>query len=61
MNKMHVNADGEIELSDEILTFLNLRKGEDVIFFEEGGKIIIANAKCPFFQITLEKNAAKAI
>lgn len=61
MNRIHVNAEGEIELSDEILTFLNLQKGEDVIFFEEDDKIIIANAKCPFFQITLAKAAAEAI
>jgi len=61
MNKMHVNADGEIELSDDILMFLNVQKGEDVIFFEEDGKIIVANAKCPFFQITLTKTAAAAI
>lgn len=61
MNKIRVNAEGEIVLSDEILTFLNLQKGEDVIFFEEDGKIIIANARCPFFQVTLAKAAAHAI
>jgi len=61
MNKLHVNADGEIELSDEILCYLNLKKGEDVIFFEDDGNIIIANAKCPFFQIKLSKALAHAI
>ena len=60
MNQMYVNADGEIQLSDEILSYLNLQKGEDVIFFEQDGNILIVNAAQPCYQIVLRRAAASA-
>jgi hypothetical protein len=55
MNKMHVNSDGEIRLDDDMLAYLDLRKGEEVIFFEEDGCILIVNAARPTFKIMLCK------
>lgn len=61
MNKMHVNANGEIELDADMLTYLDLQTGEDVIFFEKDGRIVIVNAARPEYRIILCKSEAPAI
>lgn len=55
MNRMRVDTNGEIQLDTEMLDYLDLQKGEDVIFFEMDGYIIIANAARPDYRIMLYK------
>jgi len=55
MKKVHLDDEGRILLTDEIMDELKIRKGEDVVFFEKDGFILVANAQNPACQIILTK------
>ena len=48
--------DGKIQLTKEILNYLHLKRGDEVIFIEQDGKIIVKNANLPQCQIVISKS-----
>lgn len=55
MKKICVDEDGCILLTDELLAELNIKKGEEVVFFEREGIVIVANAQNPLNYIMISK------
>jgi bifunctional DNA-binding transcriptional regulator/antitoxin component of YhaV-PrlF toxin-antitoxin module len=55
MKRVHLDEEGRILLTDEILEELKIEKGEEVVFFEKDGFILVANAKYPAYSVVIAK------
>jgi len=53
--KIDVDEQGRMLLTEEIMDELGIKNGEEVIFFEREGIVVVANAQNPLHYIVLSK------
>jgi len=62
MELARLSSKGQITVPIEIRKKLNLKEGDKILFFEEGGKIVLANASLTAlreFQMSMKEEAEK--